>query len=115
MDNDQRSGRTRPGIIRGLGLVIAFAGCLRNSARPPLVAEPPQRPHLPSELELEEEEYGRAAVRREDVASVSSDPHHNEEFKGPMEMAPKQDAPGILADILSFPFRAVGWLVSTVF
>lgn len=99
----------------GVVVLVLLAACPSNIARPPLVSEPPQKPHLPSEIELEEEEYGRAAIRREYVESASSDPHHDEKFNGLMESTDEKESPGVVAEILSFPFRAVGWLVSTLF
>jgi len=93
-------------------LVVMTSAC---SPRFPIVAEPPQQPRLPSEELPWEEEYGRAMMKREPTVHVSSDPHAGESFNGNLQEPDERGPWGALVDVIAFPFRALGWLVQSVF
>jgi hypothetical protein len=51
---------------------------------------------------------------------VSSDPHSGQPFQGPgfLEADAAEGSTGVIgtiADIVAFPFRAVGWLLQSIF
>lgn len=110
-----------------------FLGC---TSSPPLVSHPPtdgvsrsqegssMGAHTPEErfqgeVSSSEEEYGRAMMRPYSDR-VSSDPHSGQPFQGPeiLEADAAEGSKGVIgaiADIVAFPFRAVGWLLQSIF
>lgn len=95
-----------------LCLLVLFSAC---AAQPPIVADPPEHIRQPSEPVPWEEQYGRAMMRSEALPEAPPDPHQEQRFNGQMK---HEDDPSMLdavADVLAFPFRAVGWLFQSVF
>ena len=81
----------------------------------PIVTEPPHQPRQPTQNDLIVQSEERAMIRPETLETFSSDPHHDEDFQGPVEDARGEDFWEVVADVVAFPFRAVGWLVSAIF
>ncbi len=50
-----------------------------------------------------------------DKDSAASDVHHDQKFNGPQEQEKESGALGVVADVIAFPFRAIGWLFQSVF
>lgn len=71
------------------------------------------------EVSSSEEEYGRAMMRPYSDRA-SSDPHSGQSFQGAeiLEADSAEGSKGVIgtmADIVAFPFRAVGWLLQSIF
>jgi hypothetical protein len=98
-------------IVKGLVLCLAMA-C---TPVPPIVTEPPHNSRQPTQNDLIVQSEQRAMIRPEAIEPHSSDPHHDEDFQGPVEDSEQVSFWGAVADIVGFPFRAVGWLVSAIF
>lgn len=107
------SGRNLSGNLSGSLVLLSFSaflfagGCASNL---PLVADPPQHEHYPPEDVPWEEEYSRMRPRQEifegeDVGTLN----------GAGEGEDNRGFEGVLADILGFPFRGVGWVLRGVF
>jgi hypothetical protein len=118
---------------------IAVFGSIGCSAAPPLVSYPPDE-RLPAQVESQsgttetellfreksagevspsEEKYGRAMMKpyRD---TVSEDPHFGQPFGGRAALETEHPDEskgmiGVMADIIAFPFRAVGWLIQSIF
>lgn len=54
-------------------------------------------------------------MKREPTVHVSSDPHAGESFNGNLQEPDERGPWGALVDVIAFPFRALGWLVQSVF
>jgi hypothetical protein len=117
----------------------AVFGSIGCSATPPLVSYPPDE-RLPAQVENQsgtaetdllfrkkaagevspsEEDYGRAMMKpyRD---TVSEDPHFGQPFGGreALETEHSEESRGmigVMADMIAFPFRAVGWLIQSIF
>lgn len=120
-------------IIQTLFITVLLVGC---ASQPPLISYPPSDGLDGSgqgEVSRSEEEYGRAMMRPFSE-TVSSDPHAGQVFHGeglsfdsdaevtggegavnPSERDEPTGFFGVVVDVIAFPFRAVGWLVQTIF
>lgn len=98
-------------IVRSLVLFLAVA-CTPIS---PIITEPPHEPRQATQNDLIVQSEERAMIRPETIEQYSSDPHHDQDFQGPVEDHQREGVWGAIADVMGFPFRAVGWLVSTIF
>lgn len=98
-------------FFTAVSCMLPLAGC---ATRPEIVADPPQHIHQTPEVVPWEEEYARARPKSE-VFQESSDMHGGEPFNGELE---NEDNSGgtakIIADIIAFPFRGIGWLFEQV-
>jgi hypothetical protein len=48
--------------------------------------------------------------------SAVSDLHQDQKFSGPLEETEQDSgALGVVADVVAFPFRAIGWLFQSIF
>ena len=90
------------------------SGC---TSQPPIVSDPPQHERAPSEQIPWEEQYSRAMMRPEAAEGQSiPDIHKDQKFNGELQDEDKgSGAFGVVADVISFPFRAIGWLFQSVF
>jgi hypothetical protein len=120
-------------VGKTLCIALLLVGC---ASQPPLISYPPSNGldgNSPGEVSRSEEEYGRAMMRPFSE-SVSSDPHAGQVFHGEglsfdsdteamgadgAVSRSERDEPrgffGVVVDVIAFPFRAVGWLVQSVF
>lgn len=120
-------------ITQILGIVLFFVGC---ASQPPLISYPPSNGvdnGSQGEVSRSEEEYGRAMMRPFSE-TVSSDPHAGQVFQGQgLELDGDEGTTGtqaalstnerdesnglfgVVVDVIAFPFRAVGWLVQSIF
>jgi hypothetical protein len=100
-------------VLTGLLLGVA-TGC---TSRPAIVSDPPQHVRGPTEQIPWEEEYSRAMIRPEEVGQpAASDVHQDQKFAGPLEQEEQESGPlGVVADVIAFPFRAIGWLFQSIF
>jgi hypothetical protein len=104
--------RSSSGSIVLAGFSVLFmlpTGCAANL---PIVSDPPQHEHHPPEDVPWEEEYSRMRPREEifegdDVDAMGGAGEGNAEDDRGVE--------GVLADILGFPFRGIGWVLQGVF
>lgn len=117
----------------------AVFGSIGCSAAPPLVSYPPDerspaqvesqsetaetellfRKEAAGEVSRSEQDYGRAMMKpyRD---TVSEDPHFGQPFGGREALETEHPDEsrgmiGVMADIIAFPFRAVGWLIQSIF
>jgi hypothetical protein len=108
----------RIGILKvALIASIVSQGVIGCSSRPVIVADPPQHVHKAPEVIPWEEEYSRSRPKPE-VFGDSSDAHSGETFQGDLEndSTSKQRGPlSVLADIIAFPFRGIGWVIGEIF
>jgi hypothetical protein len=89
-----------------------FAAC---ASRPDIVADPPQHTHKLPEAVPWEEDYARMRPNPEIFEAGESS--GGAQFNGDLEGRP-EDRSGtlqVLADVIAFPFRGVGWLLRQVF
>jgi hypothetical protein len=101
-------------IITACVFLSLVSGC---TSRPPLVSDPPQHERGPSEQIPWEEQYSRAMIRPESAQGQAvSDVHQDQKFHGPLEQTEQDSgALGVVADVIAFPFRAIGWLFQSIF
>jgi hypothetical protein len=92
--------------------LVVLAAC---TAQPPIVADPPEHERLSAEPVPWEEEYGRAMMKSEAVPKAAPDPHAEQRFNGQLADAEDRGAFDVVADVLAFPFRAIGWLFQSIF
>jgi hypothetical protein len=95
-----------------IGLLALLAAC---TAQPPIVADPPEHKRPSSEPAPWEEEYGRAMIKSEAFAKTVPDSHQDQRFNGQMADGEERGTLGVVADVLAFPFRAIGWLFQSIF
>jgi len=111
-------GRAR---LRRLFALLVFAiivdtasGCQAPTA--PLMPDPADRSPFPEDYAPSGPFNDRARLRLDAPGEdVSIETHHGEPFQGPLE---GREEPGFwsgVADVVGFPFRAVGWLVQSIF
>jgi hypothetical protein len=93
-------------------LLVLFVAC---TAQPPIVADPPEHIRPASEPVPWEKQYGRAMMKPEALAGSTPDPHSEQRFNGQMEHTDERGTLGTVADVLAFPFRAIGWLFHAIF
>lgn len=101
-------------LLMGSVLLHGALGC---SSRPVIVADPPRHSHVAPEIVPWEEEYARSRPKPE-VFEDTSDPHSGEKFQGNLEKDNANDQSGpltVLADIIAFPFRGIGWVIGEIF
>lgn len=108
----------RTGILKvALIASILSQGVIGCSSRPVIVADPPQHVHKAPEAIPWEEEYSRSRPKPE-VFGDSSDAHSGENFQGDVENDRTSEQSGpltVLADIIAFPFRGIGWVLGEIF
>jgi hypothetical protein len=108
----------RTGILKvALIASILSQGVIGCSSRPVIVADPPQHVHNAPEVIPWEEEYSRSRPKPE-VFGDSSDAHSGENFQGDLEKEGGSDQSGpltVLADVIAFPFRGIGWVINQIF
>jgi hypothetical protein len=103
--------------IKRLAFSLLIVTCLAACAsRPEIIADPPQYTHTHPEIVPWEEEYAQMRpnpeIFEEEESSGDGVP-----FNGELEGRPedKSGALQVLADVIAFPFRGVGWLLRQVF
>lgn len=95
-------------------LVAAISACQAPTA--PLVPDSPEQSPFPEDNIPVMSSGGRARLRSESLSEVvSADPHHGEPFQGQLEGREERGFWSGVADLIGFPFRAVGWLVQSIF
>jgi hypothetical protein len=94
--------------------VLCVTAC---ASQPPLIADPPQHAHTPPEIVPWEEEYSRSRPKPEVFNEVPSDKDAQAFHGDDVEPAEKESggALQVIADVIAFPFRGVGWLLQQVF
>lgn len=107
-------------LIASCGGFVSVA-VLACTSQPPIIADPPQSVAVPPEPIPWEQEYARMRPKPEvfdddeigDVATASA----GQEFNGTLEHESEEEggALQIVADVLAFPFRGVGWLIQQIF
>ena len=94
---------------------VAFCSLIACSSQPRIVSDPPAHPRLPSETVPWEEQYGRAMMKPGVIPDAPTDLHHEQKFTGDIEEHDDRGTWGVVADVLAFPFRGLGWLLSSMF
>lgn len=86
------------------------------TSQPAIVADPPQHIHRAPEEIPWEEEYARTRPRPE-VFEEEIAGEEKQEFNGGLEHASKEESGflGVVADVIAFPFRGVGWVLQQIF
>lgn len=101
-------------IIALSALVGVASACQAPTA--PIMPDPQERSPFPEDSALDTSSADRARMRLESHdEDVSSDPHHGEPFQGRLEGRERRGFWSGVADVVGFPFRAVGWLVQSIF
>lgn len=90
--------------------------CAACASQPAIVADPPRHVHTPPEDVPWEEEYSRTRPQPE-VFEEEGLTNEWQGFNGNLDQPPQDDG-GVLqvvADVIAFPFRGIGWLLEQVF
>ena len=95
-----------------LTILLILSAC---AEQPRIVADPPEHARLPTEQVPWEEQYERAMMKPGGLPDVPRDVHQDQRFDGTLEQQPDRGTWGVVADVVAFPFRALGWLVSSMF
>lgn len=101
-----------PMVVSAACLAGLVFGC---ASQPVIVADPPSHERAPAEPVPWEEQYARAMIKPEAFSEAGDDPHEHQRFQGELAEPEERGALGVVADVLAFPFRAVGWLLQTMF
>jgi hypothetical protein len=54
-------------------------------------------------------------IKPEAFPNSATDPHSEQRFNGQLDYAEERGAFSVVADVLAFPFRAIGWLFQSMF
>jgi hypothetical protein len=54
-------------------------------------------------------------IKSEAFAKTVPDSHQDQRFNGQMADGEERGTLGVVADVLAFPFRAIGWLFQSIF
>lgn len=93
-------------------ILVVICAC---AEQPRIVADPPEHPRLPTEQVPWEEQYERAMMKPGVPPDVPRDVHQDQPFEGTLSQQQDRGTWGVVADVIAFPFRALGWLVASVF
>jgi len=107
--------------LRGLFMSLFLAmiagvapGC--QAPTTPLMPDPYDTSPFPEDSAPDTSSGDRARLKEGALGEdVPTDAHHGEPFQGPLE---GREEPGFwsgVADVVGFPFRAVGWLIQSIF
>ena len=100
-------------FVCALCVSVVGAAC---TSQPAIVADPPQHTHKPPEEIPWEEEYARMRPKPE-VFEENAVGEETQEFNGGLEHSSDEES-GIIqvvADVIAFPFRGVGWVLQQIF
>lgn len=100
------------GLLQFMLITLMTVGC---ASQPTIVSDPPEHPRLPNEPVPWEEQYARAMMKPGVLPDVKPDPHENQKFNGRLEEQDSRGGLGVFADVIAFPFRAIGWLLESLF
>jgi hypothetical protein len=102
-------------------LSFAYALCVGTvvaacTSQPVIVADPPQHTHNSPEEIPWEEEYARMRPKSE-VFEEDGAGEETQAFNGGLEHSSEEESGfvQVVADVISFPFRGVGWVLQKIF
>ena len=93
-------------------IIVVVAGC---TSQPPIVADPPEHTHTAPEVVPWEEQYARTRPKPE-VFEADVSNQEQQAFSGNLEHQPEEEGMlDVVVDVISLPFRGVGWILQQVF